>query len=286
MPKKLATWATAALAAVLLLGCSTVPLTGRQQLKLVSEPQLLQMSVQQYRKVLQDAELSDDRQKTAMVRRVGRRIAGATEEFLRQNGLGHEIQYYEWEFNLIEDDEMINAWAMPGGKIAVYTGLLDVTRDETGLAVVMGHEVAHAVADHGAERMSQGLLVQLGGVALSVAVRDQPAAARQLFLSAYGVGAAVGVMLPYSRRHEYEADRIGLTLMARGGYDPHAAVGLWQRMKEASKDKPKPPTFLSTHPAPQDRIERIRRYIPEAVKHLQSRRDERPTPARVRLASQ
>ena len=270
----------ALIAALVLAACATVPLTGRQQLRLISEPALLSMSVQQYRQVIKESKLSRDRTKTAMVRRVGGRIARATEDFLRENGLEDEIKNYKWEFNLIQDDKTINAWAMPGGKIAVYTGLLPISKDETGLAVVMGHEVSHAVAGHGAERMSQGLLVQLGGVALAVAMRDEPATTQQLFLAAFGAGATVGLILPYSRAHEYEADRIGLTLMARAGYDPRAAVGLWQRMKKASQGESRPPTFLSTHPAPDDRIRQIREFLPEAMPYYRAGLKKGAGPAR------
>lgn len=249
-----------------LAGCATVPLTGRSQLSLVSEPELLKMSLQNYKEVLGKAKLSQDPEKVAMVRRVGQRIARATEEFLAESGLGQEIQNYAWEFNLIEDDKTVNAWCMPGGKIAVYTGLLPITRDETGLAVVVGHEVAHAVANHGGERMSQTLLVQLGGVALAVALAEKPRETQNLYLAAFGAGATVGILLPFSRSHEAEADRIGLTLMAKAGYDPQAAVGLWERMNDLSKGK-RPLELLSTHPAPASRIDNIKAFLPEAMSY-------------------
>jgi len=250
----------------LVAACATVPLTGRSQLNLLSDAQLFKMSLDNYREVLSKSKLSQDQAKVAMVRRVGGRIAGAAEDFLRENGLEHEIDKYKWEFNLIEDAKTVNAWCMPGGKIAVYTGLLPITKDETGLAVVMGHEVAHALAKHGNERMSQALLVQLGGIALSVALSEKPQQTRELYLAAFGAGATIGIMLPYSRRHEYEADRIGLTIMAKAGYDPRAAVGLWERMNEVGKGA-RPPEFLSTHPAPESRIEYIKEFIPEALEY-------------------
>ncbi len=248
---------------IFLSACATVPLTGRQQLQLVSEPQILKLSLQNYREILKKSKLSQDREKVEMLNRAGRRIASATEDFLRESGLEHELQNYSWEFKLIDDDETANAFCMPGGKIAVYSGLWKYSRDEAGLAVVIGHEVAHAVAKHGSERMSQALLVQLGGIALAVAVAEKPSETKQLYLAAFGAGATIGIMLPYSRQHEYEADRIGLTLMARAGYDPREAVGLWQRMNEESKGK-RPPEWLSTHPAPEARIEAIRSFLPEA----------------------
>jgi predicted Zn-dependent protease len=204
-----------------------------------------------------------------MVKRIGEDIARATEGFLKESGWESEIKKYKWEFNLIEDDKTANAWCMPGGKVAFYTGILPLTRDENGLAVVMGHEIAHAVAKHGNERMSQALLVQLGGVALSVALSKQPAQTSQIFTAVYGVSANVGVLLPYSRLHEKEADRIGLILMAKAGYDPREAIPFWQRMNEKGGDRP--PEFLSTHPAPETRIQHIQSLIPEAMRYYQEK---------------
>jgi len=251
------------------IACATVPLTERQSLRLLPESELIALSLQQYSKVLDESKLSRDPEKVQMVRRVGTRIARASEEFMRESGLGSQISQYQWEFNVIEDDKVANAWAMPGGKIAVYTGILPLTRDDTGLAVVLGHEVAHAIAGHGNERMSQGLLAQLGAIGLSAAVTTQPAATQQIFMTAYGLGAQIGVLLPYSRLHESEADRIGLVLMAKAGYDPREAVPFWERM--ATKGGPRPPELLSTHPAPESRIVKIKSLIPEAMKHYQPR---------------
>jgi len=251
------------------IACATVPLTERQSLRLLPESELIALSLQQYSKVLDESKLSRDPEKVQMVRRVGTRIARASEEFMRESGLGSQISQYQWEFNVIEDDKVANAWAMPGGKIAVYTGILPLTRDDTGLAVVLGHEVAHAIAGHGNERMSQGLLAQLGAIGLSAAVTTQPAATQQIFMTAYGLGAQIGVLLPYSRLHESEADRIGLVLMAKAGYDPREAVPFWERM--AKKGGPRPPELLSTHPAPESRIVKIKSLIPEAMKHYQPR---------------
>ena len=253
---------------VLLVGifsfaCAQVPITDRQSLALLPESQLATMSLQEYDKVLKNSKLSSNRQQVEMVRRVGFRIAKAAEAFLKEAGMQSEIKNLNWEFNLIVDDKLANAWVMPGGKAAVYTGILKYTQNETGLAVVLGHEVAHAIARHGNERMSQGLLAQMGGVALSVALSENSAATQNLFMQAYGAGATVGLLLPYSRLHESEADRIGLTLMARAGYDPREAVPFWQRMNEQGGRRP--PEFLSTHPAPATRIASIKRYIPEAL---------------------
>jgi len=266
---------------LLLSSCSTVPLTGRTQLSLIPESTVMKMSLTEYEQVISKAKLSQNREQSAMVKRVGERIARAAEDFLRENGLEQEVSNYHWEFNLIDDPDTVNAWCMPGGKIAVYTGILPVTRDENGLAVVMGHEVAHALAQHGRERLSQGLLVQMGGVALAVALSQKPEGTRNLFMAAYGLGATVGLILPYSRQHEYEADRIGLTIMAKAGYDPHAAIGLWERMRDLSKEKERV-DFLSTHPAPQSRIDYIKEYIPEAMKQFRASRQDGRRSARRR----
>jgi predicted Zn-dependent protease len=249
----------------LLFACATVPLTGRKSLRLIPDSELLSLSFQQYADVLRKSKLSNDPVKVQRVKRVGDRIARASEAFLRESGLESDINNYKWEFNLIEDDKVVNAWCMPGGKVAIYTGILPLTQDETGLAVVMGHEVAHAMAKHGNERMSEALLVQLGGVGLSVALTKQPGTTQQIFSSAYGITTNVGFVLPYSRLQESEADRIGLVLMAEAGYDPREAIPFWQRMNE--KGGSRPPEFLSTHPAPDTRINDIKTHIPEAMRH-------------------
>lgn len=270
MPRTLRWLALALVLSLALAACATVPHTGRRQLSMLPEGDLLKMSLTQYSEVLAKSKLSTDKRQVAMVRRVGYRIAAAAEDFLRQTGQGDQIRYYQWEFNLIDDDSMVNAWAMPGGKTAVYTGLLPVARDETGLAVVMGHEVAHALAHHGNERMSQQLLVAMGGVALAVALQSQPSETRNLFLLAYGAGTTVGFALPYSRLHESEADRIGLVLMAKAGYDPRAAPGFWKRMM-AEGGGSRPPEFLSTHPDPATRVENLKHLIPEAMEYYTPR---------------
>lgn len=265
---------TAILVAAALLaalsGCATVPVTGRSGLNLVSDGELVSLAVQQYGEVLKKAKLSRNEAQVQMVRRVGARIARATEDFFRENGREADIRGYKWEFNLIDDDKTVNAWCMPGGKVAVYTGLLPISKDETGLAVVVGHEIAHAIARHGNERMSESMLVQLGGAGLSLALSQKAQATQEIFMAAYGVAANVGFMLPYSRLHESEADRIGLVLMARAGYDPREAVSLWERMGKASGSRPL--ELLSTHPAPESRIANIRTYLPEALSHFKAGR--------------
>ena len=251
----------------LMLACADVPITHRSGLHLVPDTELVAMSFQQYQAVLGKSQLSPDARQTAMLRQVGVRIANAAEAFLKESGDQGAIANYHWEFNLIQDDKTVNAWVMPGGKAAVYTGILKYTRDETGLAVVLGHEVGHALADHGNERLSQSLLTQLGGMALAVAVQSHPQQTQALFMQAFGVGTSVGFLLPYSRLHEREADRIGLTLMARAGYDPREAIPFWQRMQ--AQEKAQPPEFLSTHPASETRIRGIQAYLAEALPYYQ-----------------
>ncbi|MGD9974317.1 MAG: M48 family metallopeptidase [Desulfatirhabdiaceae bacterium] len=251
-------------AAAFFSACSTVPLTGRQQLNMVPDTSILSMSLQEYDQFLKKNELSRDSVQVEKVKTVGHRIQKAVEVYMRDNFMEDELKNYKWEFNLIESKE-INAWCMPGGKVVVYTGILPITQDETGLAVVMGHEIAHAVARHGNERMSQTLMIQMGGVALAVAMADQPEQTRNIMLGAFGAGSTVGFMLPFSRLHENEADRMGLIFMAMAGYDPRMAVDFWQRMAQQKGDKQKPPEFLSTHPSDQKRIENIQNLIPEAM---------------------
>lgn len=248
--------------------CSTVPITGRSQLNLIPASEINSLSFQQYNEFLKTNKLSSDAEKTAMVKRVGVNIQRAVETYFAQNNLSKELKGYAWDFNLVESPE-VNAWCMPGGKVVIYTGILPITQDETGLAVVMGHEIAHAIAQHGNERMSQGLLQQLGGVALSVALKDEPALTQNLFMAAYGIGTTVGVMLPFGRKHESEADRLGLIFMSMAGYNPNAAVDFWTRMS-AMKGGAQPPEFLSTHPSDATRIADIKKHLPEALKYYKN----------------
>jgi predicted Zn-dependent protease len=249
---------------VILVACASVPITGRKQLSLVPESTINSMASEQYSQFISENKLSDNTEATAMVRRVGRKIQAAVEQFFAERKQSDRLQNYKWEFNLV-DDSVANAWCMPGGKVVVYAGLLPITKNENGLAVVMGHEIAHAIAQHGEERMSQGLLAQFGGAALSAALSEKPEQTRSLFMTAYGVGATLGVLLPYSRLHESEADRIGLIFMAMAGYDPNGALEFWQRM--AAEKGGAPPEFLSTHPSDETRIENIRKQIPEAMQY-------------------
>jgi predicted Zn-dependent protease len=250
---------------ILLAACSTVPLTGRRQLDLVPSDQIMAMSADQYQKFMDDHEVITGTPESRMVKRVGERISTAVETYLAKQNRSDLLAGYNWEFNLVKDSS-VNAWAMPGGKVVVYTGILPVAKNENGLATVMGHEIAHAVARHGNERMSQALLTQLGGVALSVALSENPSQTNNLFMAAYGLGSQVGILLPYSRLQESEADHLGLIFMAMAGYDPREAVDFWQRMAAQSKGGA-PPEFLSTHPAHETRIKQLKEYLPEAMKY-------------------
>ncbi len=251
-----------------LIGCSTVPITGRKQLSFIPQGELLTLSDQSYKEVLSKATISTDASWNQKVAEVGQKIAASAETFMRENGMEKDLKNYKWEFNLIQDDKTVNAFCMPGGKIVVYTGILPVVKDENGLATVMSHEVAHAIANHGGERMSQELVVQAGGMGLAQITKSKPALAQKILMQAYGAGSQVGILLPYSRSHESEADHIGLILMARAGYDPKTAVAFWERMN--SLGGAKPPELLSTHPANARRIADINKEIPEAEKYYKS----------------
>lgn len=253
------------LAALLALNasCTTMPLTGRSQLTLMPQSTMLSMSTRQYQEFLNQTDVVTGTEEAQMVQRVGERLQRAAEYYMRSEGMEKQLQNYEWSFNLVKNDAL-NAWAMPGGKVVVYSGLLDVAQDDAGLAVVLGHEIAHALARHGNERMSQALLVQLGGITLSKAINQKPEETQRLWMAAFGLGAQYGLLYPYSRTHETEADEMGLMIMSLAGYDPHKAVDFWTRMMD-KKDQPAPPEFLSTHPADRNRIENIRRTIPKVM---------------------
>ncbi|GAB6058270.1 M48 family metallopeptidase [Desulfonatronum parangueonense] len=255
---------------LMVAACATVPVTGRTQLQLVPSDQLVAMSQEQHTHFLAEHKLSRDTANVRMVREVGNDIARAVEAYMRDIGRGAEVANYNWEFNLVEDDS-VNAFAMPGGKVVIFTGILPIAQNRDGLAVIMGHEIAHVVADHGNERMSQALLTQMGGLALATALSQRPAATQQLFMAAFGAGAQVGVLLPFSRLHEREADHLGLIFMAMAGYNPEEAPRFWERMT-AEKGGAHTPEFLSTHPADSRRIEEIRRLLPEAMEHYRSAR--------------
>ena len=249
----------------LTIGCSKVPITGRKHLNMIPDSEILAMSFQEYSDFLKENKLSTNKQQTEMVKRVGKNIETAVEKYLNEHNYSELLDGYQWEFNLVESKD-VNAWCMPGGKVVVYTGILPVTQDETGLAVVMGHEIAHAVAEHGSERLSQALLQQAGALGLSIALSGQSTESQALWMTVYGIGSNVGVMLPYSRLHETEADHLGLIFMAMAGYDPQQAPVFWERMASMNSGQ-KPPTFLSTHPSDETRIENLNKWMPEAMKY-------------------
>jgi predicted Zn-dependent protease len=255
------------LATSLFVACSQNPITGRSQLKLLPESQLQSMATQQYQQFLSQNRVvstSSDRD-AEMVRRVGGRLASAVESYFRSKGLQSKLQGYHWQYNLVQNKEA-NAWCMPGGKIVVYTGLLPYTQNEAALAIVVGHEISHAVLQHGNERMSQGLLQQLGMQSLAVAVSQKPAATQNLFLQAFGVGSTVFGTLPFSRKEESEADHYGLIFAAIAGYNPQEAIPFWQRMAK-NNNSARPPEFLSDHPSDQRRINDIKNWMPEAMRY-------------------
>ncbi len=251
--------------ATMVAACSTVPVTGRKQLSLIPQGEMLSMSYSQYGEFLKTNKLSTNTQQTQMVRNVGVKIQRAVETYFAQQGLSASLADYRWEFNLVESKD-VNAWCMPGGKVVVYTGILPVTKTEAGLAVVMGHEIAHAVAEHGSERMSQEMLAQLGGAALSAALQNKPEETKALWSTVFGVGAQYGVLLPFSRTHENEADHLGLIFMAMAGYNPNEAVSFWTRMAQSSGGA-SVPEFMSTHPSDDTRIANIKGLLPEAMKY-------------------
>lgn len=252
---------------LLVIACSQNTITGRSQFKLMSEAEIQTMAKQQYQQFLSENRVvsSGVSKDAEMVRRVGSRIASAITAYYSREGKGDALSGYQWEFNLVDAKE-VNAWCMPGGKVVVYTGILPVTQNEAALAVVMGHEIAHAIAQHGNERMSIGLAQQLGGAALSVALANKPAATQNLFMQAYGIGSQVGATLPFSRKQELEADRFGLIFAALAGYNPNVATEFWQRMAQVGGGQ-KPPEFLSTHPSDETRIAKVQEYAKEALKY-------------------
>lgn len=252
----------------LLVSCSSVPFTGRKQFVAIPSSQMISLSGESYSKVLNENKLSSNQQYVNSVRRVGEKVTKAVENYLKQNGLEAYLDGYDWQYNVLQSEEL-NAWCMPGGQIAFYDGILPVCDDENGIAVVMGHEIAHAVAQHGNERMSQQLLINLGGIALSEALKTQKEETINLALIAFGVGSKVGVELPFSRTHEREADELGLYFMAMAGYNPMHAPGFWERMNEGGGERP--PEFLSTHPDPSNRIAHINEIMPKALEYYNAR---------------
>jgi predicted Zn-dependent protease len=252
-----------AIAVFLVQGCSSVPITGRRQLMLISDQQVITLSLQQYQDYINTANIITGTPEAQKVEKVGMKIANAVETFLKNRGASSEIQNYAWDFKLVED-KSINAFAMPGGKVVVYSGLLPVAQDEASLAVVIGHEIGHVVAKHAHERISQQLALQFGGSVAADLLKG--AAANKIGQTVFGLGAQMGVMLPYARKQEYEADELGLIFMAMAGYDPRVAIPFWTRMAQSSQGG-KIPEFLSTHPTDAKRIANMEKILPKALQY-------------------
>ena len=252
---------------VIVISCSKNSLTGKSQLSFITEKDMQSMSYTQYKEFLKTHEVLSPQKdaNAAMVQKVGARLTKAIERYFKNNNNSAALTGYNWEYNLV-NDKLVNAWCMPGGKIVVYTGILPITQNENALAIVLGHEVSHALLQHGTQRMSQSMIQQVGGVALSVALSTKPAETQDMFLRAYGVGSAVGFTLPFSRKHELEADQYGLIWTVMAGYDPNEAIAFWDRMEKNSNGKT-PPEFLSTHPSDVKRKEKIKAFLPEAMKY-------------------
>ena len=248
-----------------LISCSTVPITGRKRINLVSDAQILPASFAQYEGFLKENKLSAKSQNTREVQDVGIKISRAVDRFMRANDMVSEANSYRWEFNLIED-QTVNAWCMPGGKVVFYEGILPICANTDGVAAVMGHEVAHAFAKHGQERMSSGMLQQLGGVAVAVGTSNKDPKTNQIWNTAFGLGSTLG-LLAFSRTHETEADKLGMVFMIMAGYQPKEAINVWIRMSERASSGQAPPEFLSTHPSNQTRIANLKKYLPQAIAH-------------------
>ncbi len=249
--------------------CYKNPVTGRSSVNIVDEGTLSSLSNQEYSSFLSQNKAITGTAEAKMVKDVGDKLAAAINQYFTSKGQADMLKGYKWEFNLVNNKE-VNAWCMPGGKVVVYSGILPVTKSEAGLAVVMGHEIAHAIARHGNERMSQGLLQQAGGAVLSVALANKPAQTRALYQTAYGVGTNVAGILPFSRKHETEADDMGLIFMAMAGYDPNEAVAFWQRMGAIGGNKP--PELLSTHPSDASRVANLRKQVTKAMQYYKPRK--------------
>ena len=251
----------------LLIACSTVPITERKRVNIVNDEDILPASFAQYEGFLKEHKLSSNAATTAEIKSVGQRIANAVDRYMRANGMGREADSYRWEFNLVEDTQK-NAWCLPGGKVVFYTGILPICENTDGIAAVMGHEIAHAFAKHGQERMTSAYGQQLGGIAVALGTSGESAETQMLWNSIYGIGTGVG-MLAYSRTHETEADKLGMVFMIMAGYDPEESIRLWRRMKDSEKGG-SPPEFLSTHPSHDTRISNLKTYLPVARMHARN----------------
>jgi predicted Zn-dependent protease len=258
---------SAFLLSAILISCSQNALTGKSQFTLLPESELQSMATQEYTTFLSSNKVvsATGNKDAEMVKRVGQRIVAAVNSYYQQNGLSDKLTGYQWEYNLV-NDAAVNAWCMPGGKIVVYTGLLPITQNEAALAVVMGHEVSHALLQHGNQRMSQQMGAQAVQQGLAIALSSKPAQTQSLFMSAFGAAAQYGAILPFSRKNELEADDWGLKFAAMAGYNPQEAIPLWQRMEKAGGGQ-KPPEFMSTHPSEGNRIAQLEKLMPEALKY-------------------
>lgn len=249
--------------------CKETAFTGRKSLNLIPVQTINSMSFTEYRTYLTQNKPVSGGSDLELVRRVGNDLRKAVEVYYKSKKLEKDLKNFAWEFNVVDDPKTVNAFCMPGGKVVVYTGILKVTQNEDALAVVLGHEIAHALANHGNERMSQGLVAQLGLTSLDLALSQKPAETRNLLMTAAGAGAQVGVLLPFSRKHESEADEIGLYLMAMAGYNPNEAAPFWERMNKMAGGGSRPPEFLSTHPDPTKRSEKLKSLVPKARGYAQ-----------------
>lgn len=252
--------------AIVVGACSSVMFTGRKQVKLIPGSEMSAMAVQSYSQFIAENALSENEDYQALLSTVGAKMQKAVEAYMRNEGHGKQIESLKWEFNVVESPE-VNAWAMPGSKIVFYSGIMPICKNEQGVAVVMGHEIAHVLAQHGNERMSQQMVAQLGGAALSEYAAMQPEKTQYIYNTAFAVGAQYGALLPFSRLHEREADRIGQIVMALAGYDPAYAVNFWEDMHKMSSGQA-PPEFMSTHPSYDTRIEVLTENIPAARKYM------------------
>lgn len=246
--------------------CSSVLLTGRKQFAVIPNSQMFALSADSYSQVLSEIPLSNNAEYIESVKRVGAKINSAVYKYMELNGKQAQLEGFDWQYSVLQSEEM-NAWCMPGGQIAFYEGIMPVCADDNGIAIVMGHEVAHAIAKHGNERMTQQLLINMGGLALSEALKTKKEETQQLALTAFGVGTSLGLALPYSRTHETEADELGLYFMAMAGFDPRTAPAFWERMETEGGERP--PEFLSTHPDPANRIEKLNQIMPKAIAYYE-----------------
>lgn len=245
-----------------LTNCATNPITGRKSMEVIGNSQLFPMAFQQFDQFLSTAKVINNTAEAKKIDEIGKKLVVAANNWYKELGQPDYLKDYQWEFKLV-DDPQVNAWAMPGGKIVFYKGIMPILKDDAGIACVMGHEIAHAILDHGKERMNAAYKQQMGGQLLSVAFSGSSAETQQLIQQAYGIGSQVGAMLPYSRKHEYEADEVGITLMAMAGYNPELAVPFWERMQSTSGGQA-PPEYMSTHPSHGNRIQRLQSAIPKA----------------------